>query len=114
MQPDDPALLLDIVLAARQVAEFVEHMTEEDFLGQVMFQNAVTYQVQTIGEAASRVSQQFQSAHPEIPWPKITGMRHRLVHGYRHVQLDLVWEAATTDIPSLIAMLEPLVPPEEP
>lgn len=41
-------------------------------------------------------------------------MRHRLVRGYRRVDTDLVWDAPTNDVPTLIALLEPLVPPEEP
>jgi uncharacterized protein with HEPN domain len=41
-------------------------------------------------------------------------MRHRLVHDYRGVNLDIVWQAATSDAPKLIALLEPLVPPDEP
>ena len=44
-----------------------------------------THLVQIIGEAAARVSVETRDAHPEIPWQKIIGMRHRLVHDYLHV-----------------------------
>jgi uncharacterized protein with HEPN domain len=52
-------------------------------------------------------------AHPEIPWPEIIGMRHRLVHGYFEVDLQKVWDTVRNDLPTPIAKLEPLVPPEE-
>jgi uncharacterized protein with HEPN domain len=40
-------------------------------------------------------------------------MRHRLVHGYFEVDVRKVWDTAQNDLPSLIALIEPLVPPEE-
>lgn len=49
-----------------------------------------------------------------FPWTDIIGMRHRLIHDYSNIELEQVWSTAAEDIPALIAMLEPLVPPEEP
>ena len=40
-------------------------------------------------------------------------MRHRLIHGYADVDLDLVWQVVMEDVPPLVETLEPLVPPEE-
>jgi uncharacterized protein with HEPN domain len=51
---------------------------------------ALTHVVQTLGEAARRVSTPFQQAHPEVPWRKIIGMRHKVVHDYLEVDYDLV------------------------
>jgi len=72
---------------------------------------ALIHLVQVIGEAARQVSAEFAAAHPEIPWAIITGMRHKLVHDYLGVDEDIVWQVVTTDLPSLVAALEPLVPP---
>jgi uncharacterized protein with HEPN domain len=38
-------------------------------------------------------------------------MRHRLIHDYNQVDLDLVWTVAGDRLPELVAVLEPLVPP---
>jgi uncharacterized protein with HEPN domain len=65
-----------------------------------------------IGEAAGRVSPAFRATQPAIPWRDITGMRHRLIHGYDDVRLDLVWRVVAEDIDSLITALEPLIEPE--
>ena len=54
-----------------------------------------------------------QAAHPEIPWREITGMRHRLVHGYGDVRLDLVWMVLCDRLPLLLAILERLAPRED-
>ena len=55
----------------------------------------------------------FRMEHPEIPWREITGMRHRLIHGYADVRLDVVWAVVETHLPLLLATLEWLVQPRE-
>lgn len=40
-------------------------------------------------------------------------MRHRLIHGYADVDLELVWQVVMEDVPPLVAALELLVPPED-
>ena len=77
-----------------------------------MTQLAILKAVEIVGEAASRVSADTKEAHPEIPWPKIIGLRNRLVHAYFEVNLERVWETVQRDIPYLITQLEPLTPPE--
>ncbi len=49
---------------------------------------------------------------PAIPWDEIIGMRNRLIHAYFDVNLDIVWETVQDDVPRLISLIEPLVPPE--
>ena len=66
---------------------------------------ALCYFLQTVGEAASRVSAECRSALNEIPWPKIIGMRHRLVHGYRRVAVHLVVGTVRSDLPKLALSL---------
>jgi len=66
-----------------------------------------------MGEAAGKVSRDFQQAHPEIPWQPIIGLRHRLVHDYPRIGLPKIWEMVNSHLPELIAALEPLVPPDE-
>jgi len=60
------------------------------------------------GEAAKRVSPEFRRKHPNFPWKKTSGMRDRLIHGYFDVNLDIVWQTVTEDLPVLIDKLENL------
>ena len=112
MPPDDASLLLDMLVAARQARKHVEGLSLPQYYADEVRHDAVIYQVQIIGEAASRVSAVFQDQHPEIPWVDIIGMRHRLVHDYRGVNRDIVWSTVQDALPQLIATLEGLVPPE--
>lgn len=106
----DAALLLDMLLAARDARSFVEGLDEAAFFASRLHQNAVIRSVEVVGEAAGKVSAATQVAHPEIPWRDITGMRHRLIHGYGDVRLDLVWTVVRDHLDPLIAQLVRLVP----
>ena len=66
----DAALLLDMLIAARDALSFVEAIAEPAFLGSRLHQNAVIRSLEVIGEAAGKVSADVQTAYPEIPWRK--------------------------------------------
>jgi uncharacterized protein with HEPN domain len=38
--------------------------------------------VEVIGEAASRVPEEFRSRYPEVPWHQTVAIRNRLIHVY--------------------------------
>jgi uncharacterized protein with HEPN domain len=67
-----------------------------------------------IGEAAGKVSQEFQDRYPEVPWAKMRDLRNRIIHEYFRLDLGIIWEIATAEIPSVLKLLEPLVPPGHP
>ena len=106
----DESRLLDMLIAARKAASFLRGSTLAEFQDDELRQNAVTYVIQTIGEAASGVSDELRAAHPEIPWLDIIGMRHRLVHDYLNVDPVKVWETVVDDLPPLVTALERIVP----
>jgi len=109
--PDrDTALLLDMLLAARDALAFVAGMSEIAFRESRLHQNAVIRSLEVIGEAAGKVSAPTQALLEEIPWREITGMRHRLIHGYADIRLDLVWFVVTERLDALIAVLVCVVP----
>lgn len=66
-----------------------------------MFQVWVVRNLQIIGEAASRISKETQMLYPQIPWKKVFGMRHILVHGYFEIDLEIVWSVIQNDLPDL-------------
>lgn len=108
----DEAYLLDMLLAARKIVNFSQGYDLEKFSSDELLQHAVIRLIQIIGEAARKISMAYKNDFPQIPWTQIIGMRHRLVHEYFRVETEIVWEAVERDIPPLICLLEPLVPPE--
>ncbi len=61
----------------------------------------VIHHLQVIGEAANNLSPEFIADHPEIPWRRIIGLRHALVHQYFGIDLDAIWSIAVDDLPPL-------------
>ena len=109
----DPAWILDMLHAARKALEYSSGLTEKKFMANSVVQDANVRQLTILGEAAKRVSQEFRTGHPEIPWKKIAGLRDVVVHDYFHVDLKTVWKIVKEELPTLITTLEPIVPPEE-
>lgn len=109
----DQALVLDMILAARDALSFLEGLNEADFLASRLHQYAMIWALKIIGEAAGKISPMLRAATPDIPWLEITGMRHRLIHDYRDVQLEVVWFAVTEKLGPLIVKLEPLIVDED-
>ena len=73
---------------------------------------SLTKDVEIIGEAAYRVSESTRSSVPTIPWADVIGMRHRLIHAYFEVNLDVLWQTVVGDLPELISSIESVLPPE--
>lgn len=104
--------LVDIVRSARIVQSYLDGITQSAFIRNVQLQDSVIRRLEIIGEAAGRVSSSFRRTHPAIPWSRMIGMRNRVIHVYDAVDLDIVWLTVHQRIPELLALLEPLVPPE--
>lgn len=110
----DESYLLDMRLACSKVMLFTDGVTYEQFAADTMMQFAVVHAVQIIGETGRQVSAEFRNRHPEIPWLAITTMRHRIVHEYMKVDIDIVWKVVRIHVPELMRLLAPLVPPDSP
>ena len=106
----DPAYLYDMARAAEKVARYVHGRTLEHYCADELLRDAVTRNIEIIGEAARRISQPFKDAHPEIPWRRIIAQRNVLVHEYDAVSDQELWEVATVHLPRLLAAIVPLIP----
>lgn len=113
MHPEDrdAALLWDMREAAREIQEFTQGVKYVRFAADKMRRYAVERQIMVIGEAARQVSDDFKSAHPEIPWKGIIGQRNVLAHEYGEILVERIWLVAINNIPDLLQALNRLVPP---
>lgn len=109
----DEVYLVDMLLAAEKIEAFIEGLNRQDVLHNEVLLFAILRLIQIIGEAASKISPDYHAQHPEIPWRRMIGMRHRLVHEYFNIDTARVWEVVSEDVPRLIQLLTTLVPFDE-
>jgi uncharacterized protein with HEPN domain len=97
--------------AATDACEFVEGLTKETFLDDKRTQRAVIMSLVIIGEAATKMMDnypEFIQNHEQVPWRNMRGMRNRIAHGYFEINMDVVWDTVQSAIPELIRQLSVL------
>ena len=95
--------LLHMLEGIKRLKEMLAGVEKLAFLEDLRLQDATSFDISTIGEAAAHVSEEFQVAHPEIPWMEMRGLRNRLVHifDYEQINYDIIWDVATVELPNL-------------
>lgn len=93
--------LWHMLAAGEEAISYTQPLSKAEFDAQRITQHAVIRCIEILGEAASRISNNTRDQYREIPWSNIIGMRNRLVHAYFDIDLDLVWQTVTSELPSL-------------
>ncbi len=97
----EASFLQDILTASKKIEAITASTAEERFLADEVLPAAVLHHLTVIGEAISRLSVELRASHPEVPWQQIVAVRHRIVHAYFDLDWQILWIAATDDIPRL-------------
>ena len=103
-----PLLLDDMWEAIERVERYTKGVAHEAFIHDEKTIDAVARNLEIIGEAANRLPEEFKRQHPDIAWPQIVGLRHRIVHDYFGIDLTLVWQILQHDLPAFKAQLRQL------
>ena len=106
---DNLSRLLHMRDAAIEAIDFVSGRRRDELNTNRMLTLALVKDIEIIGEAASRISAECRARYPQLPWVQIIGMRNRLTHAYFEVNLDIVWQVVTNDLPTLVMELEQII-----
>ena len=79
------------------------------FLDDRMRQDATLRKLEVIGQAVKNLSEDTKSRQPEIPWKQIAGMRDKVIHDYFGVNLDVVWEIVSNELPKVVTPLKQML-----
>jgi uncharacterized protein with HEPN domain len=109
MKEPDVFRLQHMLDAAREARLFAKGYRREDLDRDRVLMLSLVKEVEIIGEAASKVSEEARAQLPGIEWRAIIGMRNRLIQIYYDIDLDVLWNTVTCDIPRLITELESLL-----
>lgn len=92
----------------RQTVDFIDSIerytkekTFKDFEQDELLQDGVLHKLELIGEALGRLSPDFVKSHPTLPIREAIDTRNRIIHQYDDVDLKIVWDTVTVDLPAL-------------
>lgn len=100
-QHKDLLRLRHIKEAISDIEKISVEITKELISDNIMLRQSLAWNIMIIGEAASRLSQEFREGHPDTDWRGIIGMRNILVHEYFKIDEDELWQVVLYDIPIL-------------
>jgi len=109
----DNESLIDISDSIHLIMRYTQGIDLDRFTQNEEKQDAVLRRLIIIGEATKRLSPEFRSQHPTIPWRNIAGLRDIAVHEYERVDLDRIWRIIQTDLLELLTYIQPLLPTQE-
>jgi len=110
MEHDPRAWLWDAIRAAERIGEFVQGRSLAEYLADLMLRSAVERQFEIIGEALNRLAQEAPDIAKRIPHlRRAIGMRNVLIHGYREVDNQNVWQTVQQSLPPLRVQLAALL-----
>jgi len=90
-----------MLLSGQKILTYCEGMTFDQFIADDKTVDAVIRNFEIIGEAASRVTEDFQKVNIEIPWRQLSGYRNRLIHEYFGVDYTIVWDIIQLELKTL-------------
>ena len=105
----DKDFLSDIREAVRRITAYTAGMTYEAFLAGTRTQDAVIRNLEVMGEAIKNLSAELRARYPEMPWKGMAGVRDRLIHHYFGVNLDIVWDIVTRELPDVASRIDEMM-----
>jgi uncharacterized protein with HEPN domain len=99
--PGDHERLRHAIEAADKIQAHSEGESLESLRANERLQFTLVRPLEILGEACNHVSKPTRVANPAIPWQDVVSMRHRLIHGYFDINLEIVWDTAVTAVPPL-------------
>lgn len=101
----DQEFLDDIREAIQRIGDYVTGLDYDTFVNDTKTQDATIRNLEVLGEAAKNLSEEFRTAHSDLPWKSMAAARDRLIHHYFGVNLDIVWQIISVELPKVSEQL---------
>ena len=97
--------VLDMLRAIERIQVHTAGRTFEEFARDQDSVEIVAWNFHVLGEASVHIPRRVAEAHPEVPWVEMRTMRNRIVHGYFHLNPQILWDTAVTELPPVVDLL---------
>ena len=103
MNSRDIIILKKIIQHSEEIEKTIVRLniTQDNFANDFVAKNAVSMCILQIGELVGKLSDDFKEKNNAMPWRDIKAMRNIAAHNYGEIDVDILWETITGDIPSL-------------
>lgn len=105
--------LRDIIEACEKIIRNTAGTPRDIVFADELRLDGILLNLHVIGEAVKGLPGGLRDAHPEIPWRRIAGMRDFIAHAYFAVDLDIIWDTVTVDVPALRAQVAGILEPPD-
>lgn len=102
----DKMRIVHIAEAIERLEAHAGSLAECELHEDVLRYYGIVKNIEIIGEAARMLTDEFKTAHPEVEWRNISGMRNFLVHEYFNVDDETIFAVLHTEIPQLKEQIE--------
>ena len=87
------------------IVKHTEDTDQEELAKNEVLLDSMLFRLIQISENAKHLSDEYRANRPSIPWLAISGLRNRIVHDYGNVELGIVYDTLTNDIPQLLGVI---------
>ena len=106
---DNASIVAKMISHIDKIQEYIKDLDYEGFSRNEMVVEACAFNFGQLGELSHKLEDNFQQNNPSIPWKAIYGMRNKIIHDYDGINLKVVWETVTEDLPILSQQLKEII-----
>lgn len=105
---DDKYYLEKIVVDLIFLIKHTSGKTKAEIEKDAVLVDSVMFRLIQIAENSDKLSTDFKNVNNNLPWREIKGMRNRIVHDYGVVDMTIIYDTITKDIPKMYENLKKL------
>lgn len=91
----------DILEAIEKIRSYTAGFSYAQFEKDNLVVDAVTRNLEIIGEAAKYIPPELRARHAQVDWSRVVGFRNIVIHAYFDVDLEIVWTISTQRLAEL-------------
>jgi uncharacterized protein with HEPN domain len=91
----------DILSSIEKIERYTANMNLDSFIADERTVDAVSLNLQIIGEAVKKMPSELRDRYPQIEWRKIAGLRDAIAHAYFSIDDEIIWDIVETKLTDL-------------